>query len=32
VIQEWWPDSKEVTDVDSAEPQALRPQPIAIPE
>jgi hypothetical protein len=25
VIQEWWPDSKEVTDVDEQEPQALRP-------
>ncbi len=32
VIQEWWPDSRRVTDVDRAEPWALRPQPIAIPE
>src|SRR4029077_6746679 len=32
VIQEWWPDSGRVTDVDDAQPQALRPQPIEISE
>jgi hypothetical protein len=32
VIQEWWPDSRRVTDVDGREPQAIRPQPIAISE
>lgn len=32
VIQEWWPDSRRVTDVDGREPRTLRPQPIALPE
>jgi hypothetical protein len=32
VIQEWWLDSRRVTDVDDAEPQTLRPQPVAISE
>jgi hypothetical protein len=32
VIQEWWPDSRRVTDVDSEEPRALRPQQVAIPK
>jgi hypothetical protein len=32
VIQEWWPDSGRVTDVDDAQPQALRSQPIEISE
>jgi len=32
VIQEWWPDSRRVTDVDGEEPRTLRPQRIAIPE
>jgi hypothetical protein len=32
VIQEWWPDSGRATDVDDAQPQALRPQPIEISE
>ena len=32
VIQRWWPDSGRVTDVDAAEPQTLRPQPVAISE
>src|SRR6516164_7759220 len=32
MIQEWWPDSGRVTDVDDAQPQALRPQPIEISE
>src|SRR5262249_4311035 len=32
VIQRWWPDSGRVTDVDTAEPQTLRPQPVAISE
>ena len=32
VIQEWWPDSRRVTDVDGEEPRTLRPQQIAIPE
>src|ERR1017187_5505674 len=32
VIQEWWPDSRRVTDVDEQEPRALRPQQVAIPE
>jgi hypothetical protein len=32
MIQEWWPDSRRVTDVDSAESQTLRPQFIKIPE
>jgi hypothetical protein len=25
VIQEWWPDSRRVTDVDGEEPRTLRP-------
>jgi hypothetical protein len=32
VIQERWPDSRRVTDVDGEEPGALRPQQIAIPQ
>jgi hypothetical protein len=32
VIQERWPDSRRVTDVDGEEPRALRPQQIAIPQ
>src|ERR1039457_2499619 len=32
VIQEWWPDSRRVTDVDSGESRTLRPQFITIPE
>jgi hypothetical protein len=32
VIQEWWPDSGRVTDVDDREPQTLRPQPVALSE
>jgi hypothetical protein len=32
VIQEWWPDSRRVTDVDSAKSQTLRPQFITIPQ
>ena len=32
VIQGWWPDSKEVTDVDAQEPRTLRPQQVAISE
>jgi hypothetical protein len=32
MIREWWPDSRRVTDVDSAESQTLRPQFIKIPE
>jgi hypothetical protein len=30
VIQGWWPDSGEVTDVDDEEPSALRPEQIAV--
>jgi DNA-binding XRE family transcriptional regulator len=32
VIQEWWPDSRRVTNVDGEEPRTLRPQQVAIPE
>jgi hypothetical protein len=32
VIQEWWPDSRRVTDVDGEEPRSVRPQRIAISE
>src|SRR6516225_3075991 len=32
VIQEWWPDSRGVTDVDEQEPRPLRPQQVAISE
>ena len=32
VIQEWWPDSRRVTDVDGEEPRTLRPQHVAIPK
>src|SRR4029077_16495855 len=32
VIQEWWPDSRRVTDVDIEEPRSVRPQRIAISE
>jgi hypothetical protein len=32
VIQKWWPDSGRVTDVDAREPEALRPQPVALSE
>jgi hypothetical protein len=32
VIQRWWPDSERVTNVDAAESQTLRPQPVAISE
>jgi hypothetical protein len=32
VIQERWPDSRRVTDVDDLKSQTLRPQPIAISE
>src|SRR5437762_13718875 len=31
VIQEWWPDSRRVTDVDGEEPRTLRPQRIRYP-
>ena len=29
VIQEWWPDSRRVTDVDREEPRTLQPQQVA---
>src|ERR1700716_3849876 len=32
VIQELWPDSRRVTDVDEPEPRPLRPQQVAISE
>ena len=32
VIQEWWPDSRRVTDVDGEEPRTLRSQQVAIPQ
>ena len=32
VIQDWWPDSRRVTDVEGEEPRTLRPQRIAISE
>ena len=32
VIQEWWPNSRRVTDVDGEEPRSVRPQRIAISE
>src|SRR5665213_893537 len=32
VIQERWPDSRRVTDVDEPEPRPLRPQQVAISE